>query len=156
MSVALSRDIGAYLTARYGVKAEPVAAGAGDNTEVDSGYIDRQGYDSCKMIIGYSATLAEGKTLSIAANLQDATSSGGAGVADYGTAKANGVVATGGTGGSTETGVVELDFDLSGANQFIRGQMTPDLSATATDTADLMMIIILGGAVKGIVTAKAN
>ncbi len=106
------------------------------------------------MVIAYTTTLAATKTLSLAANLQDATSSSGTGVADFGTALAATIVATGDTGGSTETGVVELDFDVSGADQYVRIQFTPDLNATGTDTASISAIYVLGGADVNPVTAS--
>lgn len=149
-------NIGELLTARFAAVDSVTAGGTGDATEVSGAYIDRQGFSSLKVVIPYSAVLAATKTLSIAANLQDATSLAGAGVADYGSAMASAVVATGPTGGGTETGVVELDFDLAGANQFVRVQFTPDLSATGTDTASLAAVYILGGAQVQPVTAKAN
>ena len=86
----------------------------------------------------------------------DATSSGGSGVADFGDALAATVVATGGSGGSTVTGVVELDFDLTGAEAYVRAQYTPDLSATGTDTATLAVTYVLCGAESQPATAGAN
>lgn len=151
-----AQGIAETLAARFAGIASATAGGTGDATEKDCAYIDRQGFSSLKVVIAYSATLAATKTLSVAANLQDATSSAGAGVADYGSAMASAVVATGGTGGSTETGVVELDFDISGADQYVRLQFTPDLSATGTDTATISAVYILGGAQVQPVTSKAN
>jgi len=151
-----AQGLAELLAGRYAAISTATAGGTGDATEVDGAYIDRQGFDSLKVIIAYKAVLAQGKTLSIAANLQDATSSGGAGVDDFGAAKAAGVVATGGAGGSTETGVVELDFDISGANQYVRVQYTPDMNASGTDTATLSAVYILGGAQVQPVSAKAN
>lgn len=151
-----AQGIAETLAARFAGIASATAGGTGDATEKNCAYIDRQGFSSLKVVIAYSAALAEDKTLSIASNLQDATSSAGAGVADFGDAMASAVVATGGTGGSTETGVVELDFDISGADQYVRLQFTPDLSATGTDTATLSAVYILGGAQVQPVTAKAN
>lgn len=145
MSVALSRDIGAFLTGRFAGHADVTAGGAGDAAEVSSGYIDRQGYDSCKVIIAYEATLADTETIAVAANLQDASDSSGTAVADYGPALASAVQATS-DGGGVESGVVELDFDLTGAKQFIRLQFTPDLSAANTDTANVTGVVVLGGA----------
>lgn len=149
-------NIGELLTARFAAIDSATAAGTGDATEVNGAYIDRQGFSSLKVVIAYTTTLAATKTLSVAANLQDATSNAGAGVADYGDAMASAVVATGPTGGGTVTGVIELDFDVSGADQYVRVQYTPDLSATSTDTATLSAVYVLGGAQVQPVTAKAN
>lgn len=151
-----AQGLAELLAGRYAAISTATAGGTGDATEVDGAYIDRQGFDSLKVLIAYKTTLAQGKTLSIAANLQDATSSGGSGVADFGDAMASAVVGTGGTGGSTETGVVELDFDISGANQYVRVQYTPDMNASGTDTATLAAVYILGGAQVQPVSAAAN
>lgn len=144
--IAAMRNVGAYITSRFGDLATAVAAGTGDNTESDGVYVDRDGFESAKMIIAFEAVLQATETLSIAANVQDATSSGGAGVADYGDAFANAVVATGDTGGSTERGVIEIDVDLNMANQYIRSQVTPNLSASGTDTCNISVVWVLGGA----------
>lgn len=151
-----AQGIAETLAARFAAVSSATAAGTGDATEVNGAYIDRQGFSSLKVVIAYSATLAQAKTLSIAANLQDATTSGGTGVADFGDAMASAVVATGPTGGGTVTGVVELDFDISGADQYVRVQYTPDLNASGTDTASLSAVYILGGAQVQPVTAAAN
>lgn len=140
------RDIGAHITGRAGGAVEATAGGAGDAAEVNGPWIDRQGYLSGKLIITYQATLGDGETLSVAANLQDASDDSGTGAADFGNAAASAVRATGGSGGTTERGVVEIDVDLSGAKQYVRPQFTPDLSAANTDVAILAATLVLGGA----------
>lgn len=142
----MNKDIGAYITSRAGGAVSAVAGGAGDATELDGAWIDRQGFLSAKLVVAYDATLAEGETLSLAANAQDAADGSGTGAADFGTAVADAVVATGGTGGSTERGTVEIDLDLTTARQYIRAQFTPNLSAANTDTARVHAVVILGGA----------
>lgn len=142
----LQHDIGAYIASRFGAKAEAVAAGAGDNTEVNGPYFAHEGFLSAKLIIAYECVLQAAATLSLAHNLQDATTIAGAGVADFGAVTALTVRATGDTGGSTERGVVEVDYDLTTARGFLRVQVTPDLSAGGTDTADVIAIVVLGGA----------
>lgn len=156
---ASMNDAGALLAARYAVAGVDVTAGgSGDNTEVDGAWIDRQGFNNLKVVVAYTATLAAGATIAIAANLQDASDSAGTGDADYGTALASTVQATGDAGspgGSTETGVVELDFDLSGADRYVRIQFTPNLSASGTDTAELAAVYVLAGSNENPVTATA-
>lgn len=126
------------------------AGGSGDATEADGAWVSRDLGDlgiarSAKLIIAYRAVLAQGATMTIAANIQDATSSGGANADDYGKAYSAATVATGGTGGSTEVGTVEFDFDLSSASEFIRSQITPNLSAANTDTAVLVATWVFFG-----------
>lgn len=153
---ASMNDAAALLAARYAAAGVDVtAAGSGDATEVDGAWIDRRGYNSIKVVIPYTATLAESETISVAANLQDASASDGTGAADFGTALSSTVQATGDTGGSTETGVVEMDFDVSGADRYVRIQFTPDLSASATDTAELAAVYVLAGSNENPVTATA-
>ena len=146
MSKATEHDAFATLAAAYVAASTAVTAGgSGDNTEVSGAYIDCQDVESITFLLPFTTTLGAGETLTIACNIQDATSSGGAGVADYGDAVAATVVATGETGGSTETGVAVATFDVSGANRYIRLQFTPNASASGTDTAAIQAVAILGG-----------
>ena len=153
---ASMQDAGALIAARYGIAGVDVTAGgAGDAAEVDGAWIDRLGFASLKVIIAFTATLAAGETLAIAANLQDAGAVDGTGAADFGTALAPTVQATGGAGGSTETGVLELDVDLSAADRYVRVRFTPDLSAATTDGAELAAVYVLAGATENPVSATA-
>lgn len=148
-------DAVALIAARYGAIATLTAGGTGDATEINGAYVDRLGFASVKVVVAYTATLAGGATLTIAANLQDATDDAGAAVADYGDAYAATVVATGPSGGGTVTGVVELDFPLYAAKRFIRAQATPDLSAANIDTARVAITYVLAGPTDGPATATA-
>lgn len=150
---AFLADAMANITARYGSDGIDVTAGgAGDNTEVDGAYIDRRDFASLKVVIGYTATLGAGESLSLAFNLQDDADGSGVGI-DFGTAYGPAIVASSG-GGGTVTGVVEFDFDLSGAKQYVRGQFTPNLSRATTDVAELSMKYILGGKSSGPASAS--
>lgn len=152
---ASMNNVGALLAARYAAAGvDATAGGTGDNTEVNGAWIDRRGFNSLKVVIPYTATLAEDATLSIAANLQDASASDGTGAADYGDALASTVQATGDAGGSTETGVVELDFDVSGCDRYVRIQFTPNLSAANTDVAEMGAVYVLAGSTDNPVTAS--
>lgn len=139
-------DIGAHLASQAGGAGTAVAAGSGDATEVDGPWVDRTGFISCKLVITYKAVLADAESISFAANLQDATADDGTGAADFGDALANAIFATS-SGGTTEEGVAELDIDLVLANQYIRAQVTPDLSASGTDTLTWAAAIVMGGAI---------
>jgi hypothetical protein len=125
------------------------AGGSGDATEVDGAWIDRipasggVRVDSAKLVIAYTATLAQGATLKFGVQFQDATSSGGAGAADFSDTVASTTVATGPTGGGTVTGTVEIDINLGAAREFFRAQITPDLSAANTDTCEWAAMAIL-------------
>ena len=141
---------GAYArSARGSGNNTATAGGTGDNTEVNGAYQSRMSDKgialSAKLVISYTATLAAGATLTFAANFQDALAAAGTGVADYGDLVPATVVATGDSGGSTETGTFEIDVDLSGAREFIRAQVTPNLSASGTDTCAWHMDYIFFG-----------
>ena len=151
---ASMNDAVARIAARYAAEGVDIlAGGAGDNTEVDCAYVDRRAFASLKAVIAYTATLQAGETLKIAANLQDDADGAGVGT-DFGDALASTTVATGPGGGGTRTGVIELDFDLTGANRYTRLQFTPNLSASGTDVAELSAIYILAGATDDPVTAS--
>lgn len=146
MNIATQRNIGAFIEAKNAILGNQVVAGAaGDGLEQDGYWNDRSRRLSGVLVITYVAVLAQDETLSIGGNLQDATDAAGTGAADYGDALASAVVATGDTGGSTEIGTVEIDVDLSGAREFVRGQFTPTLSAASIDTVDLAAVLILSG-----------
>lgn len=117
------------------------------DAEVDGGYFAREDDNgialSAKLVIPYSAALAAGETLSVAVQWQDATDASGTGVADFETAVAATVVATGESGGSTETGTVEIDIDLSGARSYLRPQIT--LATSGVGTAAWQAIAVLFG-----------
>jgi len=148
-SIANIHDVGSYITSAFGGAVSVTGGGSGDASEVSGGWVNRGVKKSAKVILTYTATLAEGETLTLASNVQDATDSSGTGAADYGDSDesySSAVVATGGTGGSTETGTVEYDIDLAGANGYIQTQFTPTMSATTADTAVVAATIVLGGA----------
>ncbi|MCW5697365.1 MAG: hypothetical protein KIS96_11625 [Bauldia sp.] len=149
MTFGKTHDGGRDIKSAFAGYSSATAGSTGDATEVDGPYIDRKDADGgmamwAKLVITYRTVLAATKTLSVAANLQDDADGQGAGN-DYGDALAATVQATGESGGSTETGTVELDFDLAGAERYIRAQFTPDLNAANTDTAILTATLILGG-----------
>jgi hypothetical protein len=149
MSMGLFRDIGAWIKGYLARIPETITAGAGnDGVEVSGPWINvanLPGHGAVALLV-WSATLAEDETLSLAANLQDATDSGGTGAADFGTALANAVVATGPTGGGTVNGVTEMRIpEFNGNRGYVRLQSTADLSATGTDTVDVAAILVVGG-----------
>lgn len=122
------------------------AGGSGDDTQVSSGWINVAGYGSAKVVIQAKSTIAANKALNMTAGLQDATDSSGDGNAAYG----SGVTAKqmDGNTGTPETNnltTMELDYDLAGARGFIEFQMTPDMTATGTDTSNLSAVLLLFG-----------
>lgn len=143
-----NRNIGALIkTERAIANTAATAGGSGDNTAVAGAIIDRAQIGSPLtgvLAIPYTATLAEGETLTLTYTVQEGAASD---LSDAETLKAAAVVvATGDTGGSTETGVLEVDLQLSAAGRYVRCNVTPDLSASGTDTAAISGLLITAGA----------
>lgn len=148
------------LRSEAGGRLAITAGGAGDNTATALAWVDRlpaaRGpYHGAKLVISGRATLAQGATLTLTTLVRDATSNAGAGAADVGTAVAHGVVATGGTGGSTEVFTAEVDVDLMSLREFVGVTVTGDLSAGATDTAELQAVWMFSGSDRGPITKAA-
>lgn len=144
-----SRNVGAVIKTVNGGGSRFVAAGTGDNTKVTGATIDRMpagaaGFLSAVVAVLGRAVLAEDETLKFALEYQESAdgSSWDTAVALY-TAT---TVATGGAGGSTELAVKETDLDLSARKRYIRFNATPDLSASGTDTGEMLVAVTLGGA----------
>lgn len=141
---------GAYCRSAFqAINKTATAAGAGDATEVNGDYVSRLGDHglamSAKLVITFTAALGQGETLTFAANFQDADDVSGTEAADYGDLVAATVVATGDSAGSTEKDTVEIDVDLSGAREFVRSQITPNLSRGATDTVEWSAALVFFG-----------
>lgn len=149
MSTTELRSIGSLISGRRAAANTAVTAGGGgDNAAVTGVTIDRAalGYpDSAVFIVTYSATLAQGATLSIAHTVQGSEAANMASPATIDSRGAT-VVATGPVGGGTVTGEVEIDVSLRGAGRYVRLNFTPDLSAANTDTAALAAVAVFGGA----------
>lgn len=132
---------------RASANADATAGGSGDATEVAGVIIDRAalGYPQSAVIaIPYTTTLAATKTLSLAWELESGAEDD-LSDASVLTSAAAAVVATGPTGGDTLTGTFEANVSLAGAGRYVRVNFTPDLSASATDTAALSSVIAFGG-----------
>ncbi len=140
-----NKDLSQYRP-RFVAAGEATAGGTGDATKVNGVDIDRTNFLCGKLLITFSAELAEGKTLSFAIEHEDSQdgSTRGTAVVD----QASTIAATGGAGGTTETGVVEMDMDLSSAMLFRRYNVTPDLSASSVDTCFWTAALVLGGALQ--------
>lgn len=142
--MAWEKDLGAFVVSNYVGAASLTAGGTGDATAVTGATIDRDDYQSGVLAVAYKAVLTEAKTLALAVEVQE--SSDGSTWDTAVALRASTVAATGDTGGSTETGLVEFDIDLSGYKRYVRFNFTPDLNATGTDTAVVAAVFTLGGA----------
>jgi hypothetical protein len=143
------RNIGALVSVvGASLNASIVAAGAGDNVEIEGLIIDRAGIgfpQSCVLAVPFTATLAEGATLSITAVLESGNEDDLSDASDLQQVPAA-IVATGPAGGGTVTGTFEVSAPIMGAGRYLRAKFTPDLSAGAADTADLSSVLVFGGA----------
>lgn len=123
------------------------AAGTGDATKVTGVGIDRkQGQTlalSAAVTTSFLAALADTKTLSLAHEIQYSSDN-----STFDTAvvlEASAVKATGETGGTNERGQAEFSINLISQKRYFRINVTPDLSATGTDTASFATQAALGG-----------
>ncbi len=137
-------NIGAGLACKVAGAGTATAGGTGDNTKVTGQAIDRLGFESGVLAIAYKAALAEGKTLSFAVEYEESADG-----SNWDTAvslQSATVCSTGGTGGSTNHGVVEIDLNLRPRKRYVRYNVTPDLNATGTDTVTWAGVLVAGGA----------
>jgi len=124
------------------------AGGTGDAASVTGLTVDREGFaggslpDSALMSVLYEATLASGKTLSIAYAVQD--SADNSNWSDFQTGAAA-VAATGPSGGGTVKSEFNVQVNLRSARRYVRFNYNPDLSATGTDTAVAVAAGFFGG-----------
>ena len=138
-------DAGAPFVMLSGGGARGVAAGAGDNTEAVGEIVDMQAQNgpmSGFIFIAGQATLADTESISLlAVGIEHGDESDLSDKADYD--PGNGVSEVAWTdlkvssGGTTEPFAVKLPQNLTGIKRYWRGKVTPDLSASATDTFEL-------------------
>ena len=140
MSLAMQKNIGAFIESVLAGITINVTAGAGNNASVITGTnIDLLAYGgpkSCVVTFPFTATCASGSTLSLAAYLQstaDVTNGPWVNVATM----AAEVVETGITGGAAQSLTVDFDVDLSGAKRYIHVCYVPTCSRAGTDTVNI-------------------
>lgn len=132
--LSLFRNIAAYLAPAFGyitstTKGSAVASAyASRNRGAPAGLAM-----SAALLVPYTFVAGANETLSVAITVQDATDSGGTGVATLVSLSATQIDAAG-AGGGTLNGVYEYAVDLSGAREFIRAQVTFTSSSTGTIT----------------------
>ena len=132
-----------------GAATELVAGATEDGVKVTGSSLDRATpgaarYDSMSLELSGVATLAQDETLSFAVEYQDSADG-----STWNTAvamQASTVAATGGTGGSNESFVVELDLDMSDLSRYVRFNVTPACSAASADVAVWSAAAVFGGA----------
>ena len=152
MSISSQRNIAELLAGADEGALDPatITAGAGnDAVAVAGNIIDRQksgrGYAlSAALFLQYKAVLAATKTLTVTVLVKGSSDSGMASPTTLVSYPAT-VVSTGGTGGSTNHGILKIAVDLSSADRYLQATVTQDLSATATDTVLTTGLLVFGG-----------
>ena len=142
-------DVGSYLAGgRACQHTAATAAGSGDNAYIDGDIFDLQAFanqpKSAALIAIFEAALQEDETLSLKTKVEhgDESDLSDAAVYSYDGAEVDhGVVATGDTGGSTEGGGITRSVDLRGIKRYFRFSVHQDLSASGTDTNQLMAAV---------------
>lgn len=150
MSFASDHNIDAYIApVNASDSGSATAGGTGDATAVNGIIIDRDAHGhalSACFATRYKTTLAQTKTLTLAYSLKHGDDSGLSDVSEF--ASGSVVVATGPTGGATVRDILRTAIDLAGAKRYIRFDVTPDLSASGTDTAEFSTVAVFGGLYK--------
>lgn len=153
MGVHPATDLGSHVTthdcnasASTGAPVLILAGGTGDAVKITGVAVDRkQGTslaDSMTVVTGFLAALADTKTLALAHEIQysaDNSTWDTAVVLEASTVKATG------DSGSNERGRVEFNVNLRSQKRYWRVNVTPDLSATGTDTATFHTLGIQSG-----------
>lgn len=153
MKFSEMKGIGDVLQNAQGLAMISTVAGSGDDgAEQDGETIQRSAltggpFNSAHVVFPYSTTLADTKTLTLVANLQD--SPAGSSWTDItGATFASAVVETADDPALTFHGNIEINLDLTNVEDYIRCQVTPTLSAANTDTAIVGCVFIFAGAQK--------
>lgn len=127
---------------------DATAGGSGDNTKVTGDSLIKTGYDSCLLAILGTLTVADGETLSYAVEIQDSADGSSWNTATV--LKSSTVVHTSDGGDTDQSFTVPLNVDVSQYDKYIRYNITPDLSASGTDTCNWGAVAVLGNGQDGI------
>lgn len=146
--LVLTHNVAAYITTRRASPAGTGAQTAGANATVTGVTIDRGGFAggslprSMEAAVLFDTTLASGKTLSVAFDVQHSTNNST--WTDFATTAAV-VVATGPSGGGAAQGATSYPVDLGAAYRYIRVNWVPSMSNTGTDTVTGLAVAVLAG-----------
>ena len=146
---AEGKSLGDLVQALHALNNTAVTAGGGgDNTEVNGVVFERgvdfdESHESGVFIIHGVSTIASNETLAIIANVQTDSAVGMATAPRDLDETLSTVIEDAGAG--SQNVVAVLPFKLGPADKCIRLQMTPNMSAGATDTAALTASLIVGG-----------
>jgi hypothetical protein len=152
MAHPLSTDVGSILDGQVSHdQLNVTAGGGGDGVAAVGEAIDRQGYDTAAFLVSAEADLAATETLTFGSILIEESDDGLGGwtaldntgtPANY---RTEDLTLTGGAGGSTERGVLQVNAALGSAKRYVRLTFTPDLSAGGVDVARIACVAALSG-----------
>jgi hypothetical protein len=148
--IVLQHNAASYIKAIDAVDPVVVTAGATSNYAYKTGNtITRSSllpanYLSADFIVPYKATLAAHKKATIKMKVEDSADSSS--WAAYGPSEVSTVIgSTGATAAQTLRGALALAVDLADARGYVRFDLQPILSATATDTLAVAGVAALSG-----------
>lgn len=144
-TTGLGRDDAALLTIAYAAPETALtAAGAGDNTEVTTVALDLRDqfgtrrFNSLTLALAASAALTAARVLDLKA-VRFQHSDDGTTWSDV----KDGIPLPSISGTGAVNGTGKLGCNLLEAKRFVRAKFTPDLTATATDTAKVTAVFVL-------------
>lgn len=141
----MQTDLGSFVTPKLAIiPVQVTASGTDPELSVNGPTVDRLGYRTGILTCPVAATLAATNTFTVSAKVQH-SDTGTSGWADF-AGPTNNLVLTGAADGSTESGLLELNLNLTTAKRYIRAVITGTLSAAETDTARAAGAFILSGA----------
>lgn len=159
MAHASLNDLGSLIGCDLALARDLIAAGTGDNSEVNGSTIDRYVndsdasdgiFESVVFAITARAVLTDKKSLTLKATLQesadDSTWTDAAATLQPGGAADSTVLTLTSSGGTTETGIYKLSVNCASLARYVRIQVHADLNASGTDVADVHAVAIKGGA----------
>lgn len=141
---SLGKDVNSGFILAYALDSTAATAGgSGDATEAAGASLDTQALatkaGSVSFLIGAKCSLTAAKTLTVAARIQHSVDNSVwtdlVALATLLTLSATG----------TNTGSCKVGSDLTGAKRYVRVAVTPDLSASGTDTATIFAVAVFGG-----------
>lgn len=115
-----------------------------DGAEVDGAWVAKGDYEHFDLLVAYEAVLAQDETLQVLRNLQHADDDQGAGAEDLSAAIDDDPAATGGAGGSTETGILvneSITQTASPLKDYVRAQTT--LNTSGAGTVTFMVVLVM-------------
>jgi hypothetical protein len=150
---SLGKNIAGEIGALYAAASTAVTAGgSGDATEVTGVTINTaslqtapaiygKDFNSIAFVIAGTTTLADTKALSVTALIEDSANG-----SSWATLVASATIVSITASGATTTGFAgKIGCDLTAARQYVRVKFTPNLTNTATDTATVFGVAVLGG-----------